>query len=210
LKAAKQDVWSLAQSGEALIHGLADFCLRAKDGVLHASLDIPMAILFRVEFWRVCWQILYMDFRMLLQKCFHQFGLMGARLIPDQDARAPYVAPKVFQPNQQFLGIDGPIEMSFVDPARNRQAGHRRCFPAKLGNPFQLGSLAFRCPRKADRLGIGVPEFIFKYDLGAEPLRFFLSLANPGSTRPGSIPHPVPLLSNLVSAHSSRDHPANG
>jgi len=207
LKASKQDVWSLTQSGETLIQRVTNFCFRAQDGIFHASLDIPMAILFRIEFWRICWQVLHMNFRMFLQKRFDDFGFMGTRLIPDQDERAVDVVQKMSQSDQQFFGIDRAIKMSFVDLARNRQADHRRCFPAKLGNPFQLRCLAFRRPSEADRLCIGEPKFIFKYDLCAEPSRFFLSSANPGSTRPGSSLHPVQSLLHRVFAHSSPDHP---
>jgi len=137
-------------------------------------------------------------------------GFMGARSIPDQDERAFDVAHKVFQSDQQFFGIDRVIKMSFVNLARNRQANHRRCFPAKLGNSLQLRCLAFRRPSEADRLCIGEPKLIFKYDLCAEPLRLFLSSANPGSTRPGSSLHPVQSLLSPVFAHSSPDHPTNG
>jgi len=169
-----------------------------------------MAILFWIEFWRIGWQVLHMNFRMLLQKRFHDFGLMGPRLIPDQDERVFDVAHKVFQSDQQFFGIERAIKMSFVDLARNRQADQRRCFPAKPGNPFQLRCLAFRCPSETDRFCIGEPKFIFKDDLCAEPPSFFLSSATPGSTRPGSGLHPVPSLLCPVFAHSSPDHPTNG
>lgn len=169
-----------------------------------------MAILFRIEFWRIGWQVLHLNLRMLLQKRFHDFGFMGTRSIPDQDERTFDVAHKMFQSGQQFFGIERAIEMAFVDLARNRQANQRRCFSAKLGNALQLRGLAFRCPSEADRFCIGEPKFIFKDDLCAQPLRFFLSSANPGSTRPGSGLHPVQSLLGLVFAHSSPAHPTNG
>jgi len=209
LKTAEQDVRSLPQSGETLIQGVANFCLRAKEGIFHASFDISMAILFRIEFWCIGWQVLHMNSRMFLQKRFHNYGLMSTRLIPDQDERAFDMAQKVFQSGQQFFGIDRAIKMSFVDLARNRQANQRGCLPAKLGNPFQLWCLAFRRPSETDRLCIGEPKFIFKYDLCAEPPRFFLSSANPGSTRPGSALHLVQSLLNRVFARSNPDHPTN-
>ena len=176
-----------------------------QNGVFHAALDIPMAILFRIEFGCISWQVLNMNIRMLLQKRFHDVGFMGTRSIPDQNERALDVAHKVFQSDQQFFGIDRAIKMPFVDLARNRQASHRRSFPAKLGNPLQLRCLAFRCPSETDRFGIGEPKFIFKYDLCAEPLRLFLSLANPGSTRLGSDLHLVQWLWGPVFAHSNPD-----
>jgi len=146
-----------------------------------------------------------MDIRMFLQKRFHDVGLMGTRSIPDQNEGAFDVTYKVFQSDQQFFGIDRAVKMSFVNLARNRQASHCRCFPAKLGNPFQLGCLPFRRPSEADRLCIGEAKFIFKYDLCAEPPRLFLSLANPGSTRLGSDLHPVQSLWGPVFAHSNPD-----
>jgi hypothetical protein len=39
-----------------------------------------------------------------LQKRFHDFSLIGARLISDQEERALDIAQKVPQPNQQFPG----------------------------------------------------------------------------------------------------------
>jgi hypothetical protein len=150
-----------------------------------------------------------MNIGMFLQKRFHDFGLMGTRLIPDQDERAFGMAQEVFQSNQHLFGIDRAIKMSFVDLARNRQANHRRCFPAKPGNSFQLRCLAFRRPSEANWLCIGEPKFIFKYDLGAEPPRLFLSSANPASTRLGSSLHPVLSLLHRVFVHSSPDHPIN-
>lgn len=209
LKASKQDVWSFTQSGEAFVQRVADFCFRAEDGISHASLDVSMAILFRIEFWRICWQVLHMDIGMFLQKRFYDFGLMSTRLIPDQNERAFGMTQEVFQSGQYLFGIDRAIKMSFVDLARNRQANHRRCCPAKLGDSFQLRCLALRRPSEANWLCIGEPKFIFKYDLCAEPPRFFLSSANPGSTRLGSSLHPVLTLLHWVFVHSSPDHPIN-
>ena len=174
------------------------------------SFDISMAIFFWIEFWCVGWQILDMDLRMFLQKCFHNLGSMGARAIPDQDERALDVAQQMLQSDQQFFSIDRAIRMSFLDLASHRQSSHCRGFPAKLGNSFQLRGLAFRCPGEADWFGIGNPKFIFKYDLCAEPVRLFLSLANPAPTRLGSSLHLSQSLWDLVFAHSSPNHPTNG
>lgn len=151
-----------------------------------------------------------MNFRMLLQERLHDLAAMSTRSIPDQDERAMDIAYQMFQSDQQLFRIDRAIKMSFVDPARNRQANQGRCFPAKLGNPFQLGRLAFRCPGEAGRFCIGEPKLIFKYDLCAEMPRLFLSLANPASTKHGSDLHPVQSPSHPVFAHSSPNHPTNG
>ncbi len=189
---------------------MANFILRVQNGIFHATLDVPVAILFRIEFWCIGWQKFHMNIGMLLQKCLHDLGFMGARSIPDQDERALDLAHKVLQSDQQFFGIDRALKMSFVDLARDRQTCHRRYFSAKPGYSFQLRRLAFGRPGETDRLCIGEPKFVFKYDLCAEPPRFFLSWANPGATRLGSSLRYVRSLVDLAFAHSSPDHPING
>src|SRR4030067_3403133 len=89
-----------------------------------------MAILFRIEFWCIGWQVLYMNIGMLLQKRFHEVGSMGTRSIPDQDERSLDMAHQMFQSFQQFFGLDRTIKMPFVNPARDRHTHHRRSFPA--------------------------------------------------------------------------------
>jgi hypothetical protein len=207
LKASQQDIWPFSQSGETFVQRVADFCFRAEDGVFHAPLDVPMAVLFWVEFWCIRWQVLDMNSWKLLQKRLHDFGPVGTRLIPDQNDGTLNMTQQVFQSDQYLLGIDRAVKVPFVDLARNRQADHCRCFPTEPGNSFQLRRLALRCPREPHRLCIGEPKFVFKYDLCAEPPRLFLSAANPGSAKPGSGLHPVPSLWFRASAHSSPDHP---
>ena len=168
-----------------------------------------MAIFFWIEFWRISWQVFAMNFRMLLKKGIHYLGLMSARLIPDQDEGTVDMLQKVLQSDDYLFSIYRAIKMSFVDLARNRQADHGGCFSAELGNPFQSWCLAFCRPGEADRFCIGEPKFIFKHDFCADPPRFFLSWANPCSTRRGSILRLVQSLALPVFAHSSPGHPIN-
>ncbi len=151
-----------------------------------------------------------MNFRMYLQIGLYDFSLMGTRLIPNQNEGTWNVAPEMFQSVQHFFGIDRTIKMSFVNLARNRQADHRRCFSTKSAQAFQLRGLAFGCPGEANRLRIGEPKFIFKEDLGAEPLRFFLSWANPALAKPGSTLHRAQWHADPVFEHSSPGHVAAG
>ena len=207
MKETEQDIWSLAQPRETLIQLVANFYLGLVNGIFHASLDIAMTILFRIEFWSIGWQVFTMNFGMLLKKCLHNLSLVGPGLIPDQDDGTVDMAQEVLQSDDHLFSIDRAIKMSFVDLARNRQTNHGRCFSAKLGDPLQSWRLAFWRPGEADRLCIGKPKFIFKHDFCAEPPRFFLSSANPCSTKLGSSLHPVQSLALPAFAHSSPVHP---
>ena len=115
-----------------------------------------------------------MNIGMFFQKRFHSVALMGRRPVPDQDKRTFDLTHKMFQSNQQLLGIDRTFKMSFVDLARNRQADHRGDFSAKFGDPFQSRSLSLWRPGETDRLCKGKSKFIFTHDLCAETPRFFI------------------------------------
>ena len=210
MKEPEQDIWSLTQPRETLIQFVANFCLGLVNGIFHASLDIAMTVLFWIELGRIGWQVFAMNFGMLLKKRLHNLGLVGTRLIPDQDEWAVDMPQKVLQSDDHLFSIDRAVKMSFVDLARNRQTNHGGCFSAELGDPLQSRRLAFWRPGKADRFCIGKPKFIFKHDFCAEPPRFFLSWANPCSTRRGSILHPVQSLALPAFAHSSPVHPITG
>jgi len=209
MKETEQDIWSLTQPGETLIQRITNFSFRLIDGIFHASLDVAVAILFWIEFWCVGWQVFAMNFRMLLKKRIHYFGLVGARLIPDQNEWAFDMPQEMLQSYDHFFGIYRAVEMPFVNLARNCQANHGGCFATKLGNPLQSWCLAFWRPGETDRFCIGKSKFIFKHDFCAEPPRFFLSWANLCSTRLESILRPVQLLFLPAFAHSSLVHPTN-
>ena len=106
MEETEQDIWSLAQPRETLIQCVANFCLGLVDGIFHASFDITVTILFWIELWCIGWQMFAMNFRMLLQKCFHDFGLMGTRLIPNQNERSLDMLPKMLQSDNHLFSID--------------------------------------------------------------------------------------------------------
>lgn len=178
--------------------------------MLQPAFDIPVAIFFWVEFRRIAWKIFSMNVWMLLQVGRYDFRSMNWRSVPNQDHRFGDVPSEMFQTANQLLRIDRVIKMTFVNLARNRQANHRRGFPAKFGNPFQLGRLAFRRPGETNRFCIGESKLIFKHDLCVEPPRFFLCGANPASTRLGSVLRPVRWLWGQVFGHSNPGHSASG
>jgi len=169
-----------------------------------------MAIFFWIEFWRIRWQVLSMNFRMLGQISLDQVRPMRSRAIPDQNKRSVYVPSDMFQANNQFLRVDRTIKMSFVNLTADCQSHQGRCLPTMFRDPLDLWRLAFGCPGKADSFGIGQPNLIFKNDLCAEMLRFFLSWANPGSTKPGSVLHRVRWRAGPVFVHSSLNHATTG
>lgn len=132
-----------------------------------------------------------MDFGMVSQVGFCQFAEMGAGTIPNEDERSTNAATKMLQTLDQFFGVDRTFKTLLEDPSANAQSSHARDFSTILSDPFQVRSLSIRCPGWTDRFRKGNPKFIFEHDLCAEPLRFFLSLPNPCSTRLGSTLHPV-------------------
>lgn len=162
-----------------------------------------MTVFFWIELRRIGWQILAMDLRMLSQISLGHPGTLRLRPIPDQNERATDPAADMLQTDQQFLGIDAAIEMALVDLAADRQSHHGRSLASIFRDPFELWGLPFGCPGKADRFNIGQAKLIFKDDLGAEPLRFFLSVASLALARPGSTLHPVRWRVRLAFAHSS-------
>ena len=178
--------------------------------MFQSAFDIPVAVFLWVEFRRIAWKIFSMNIWMLLQVSRYNFRSMNWRSVPNQDHRFGDVPAEMFQTANQLLRIYRAIKMTFVNLARNRQADHRRGFPAKLGDPSQLGCLTFRRPGKTNRFCIGEPKFIFKHDLCAEPPRFFLFGANLASTRPGSVLHHARWRGGQVFAHSSLNRAASG
>ena len=181
-----------------------------EDGILQPAFDIPVAVFFRIEFRRIPRKVLSMDLRVLLQVGRHDFRPMNRGSVPDQEDRFGDVPPEMFQADNQFFRIDRAIKMPFEDLARNRQSGHRRSLSAKGGDALELRWLTFGCPGETDRFGIGATEFVFKHDLCAEPPRFFLSGANPASTKPGSVLRRARGRVGRAFAHSSPNHAASG
>ena len=150
-----------------------------------------------------------MDFGMISQVGFRQLATMGARTIPNKDEGSANVATKILQALDQFFGVDRTCKTLLEDPSTDGQSSHTRDFSAILSNPFQMRRFSTRCPGWTDRFSKGDAKFIFKHDLCAEPLRFFLSLPNPCSARLGSTPHPVPWHVFQAFARSNPCHAGN-
>ena len=150
-----------------------------------------------------------MDFGMIRQVGFGQFATMGARTIPNEDEGSTNAATKMLQTLDQFFGVDRTRKTLLEDSATDGQSSHTRDFSTILSDPFQVRCFSTRCPGWTDRFSKGDAKFIFKHDLCAEPLRFFLSLSNPCSTRLGSTPHLVPRHVFQASARSNPYHAVN-
>jgi hypothetical protein len=168
-----------------------------------------MTELFWIGFRCISRQGLNMDFKMISQVSFRQFAAMSARTIPNHHKGSTHAATKMLQALNQFFGIDRTFETLLEDPSANAEPSHARDLSTILSDPFQLWSFSTRCPSRTNRFSKGNPKFIFEDDLGAEPLRFFLSWPNPCSTRLGSAPRPVPGHVFRVSARSNPDHAVN-
>jgi len=150
-----------------------------------------------------------MDFRMISQVGFCQFAEMGARTIPNQDEGSTNAATKMLEALDQFFGVDRTCKTLFEDLSADGQSSHARDFSTILSDPFQVRCFSTRCPGWTNRFSKGDAKFIFEHDLCAEPLRFFLSLPNPCSTRLGSTPHPVPSHGFQAFARSNPCHAVN-
>ena len=95
MKETEQDIGTLSQARKAFVQTFANFRLGVKNGIFHTLFDIAMTILFWVEFWRIGWKILDMNFRVFRQVSLHQKRFVGSRLIPNQDERPMDVSSKM-------------------------------------------------------------------------------------------------------------------
>ena len=168
-----------------------------------------MTELFWIELRCIGRQGLDMDFGMISQVGFCQFAAMGARTIPNKDEGSAHTAMKMLQTLDQFFGVDRTFKTFLEDPSPDGQSSHARDFSTILSDPFQVRRFSTRCPGWTDRFSKGDAKFIFKHDLCVEPLRFFLSLPNPCSTRLGSTPRPVPRHVFQAFARSNPGHAVN-
>lgn len=168
-----------------------------------------MTELFRIDLRCIGRQRLDMDFGMMSQVGFCQFATMGARTVPNKDEGSANAATKMLQTLDQFFGIDRTCKTLLEDPATDGKSSHARDFSTILSDPFQVRCFSTRCPGWTDRFREGDAKFIFEHDLYAEPLRFFLSLPNPCSTKRGSAPHPVQAHGFQAFARSNPCHAVN-
>jgi len=145
-----------------------------------------------------------------MQVLFHDAGAMSLRSIPDQDERFSDVTAQMVQSQHDLFGVDRAGEVAFVDLAREGQSGQGGHFPAIPAQASEQRRLATRCPGETGRLREGQAKLVFKDDLGAEPLRLFLSWASRGSTRPGRALRHAPWPGFPASARSSPAHATAG
>lgn len=171
-------MWAFTQSGEVFIQHLGNLLFGREDCILDGALDITMPKFFWIDFRRIGWQELHMDFWMAGEISFHLFAAMGARTIPNQDKRLTNVATKMLQALNHFFGIGRTFKMLLVDVACDGQARQCGNLPTIFSNPLQVRRLSARRPSRTHCFGKRDPKFIFKNDFCAEPPRFFLSYSN--------------------------------
>ncbi len=210
LKATEQDIRSFSQAGKTMIELFTDLRFRMKNTVSHSAFDIPVAILFGIEIRRIRRQPLDVNVRVLRQKSLDHLRPVHRRAIPNQNDGALNPPAKMFEPDNQFFGIDRTVEMPFVDLACDGQSHHRRGFPAIAAMPFEQRGPAHRRPGAGHGFGVRQAKFVFKNDLSADPLRLFLSWASPSAARPGSALHRAPTPAFPAFAHSIPGHAVAG
>ena len=152
--------------------------LVSRRGIGDAVFDIPVAILFRVEFRCILGQRLNNDFRMIPQIAEGLCAGMNPYMIANQDKALRHKAPEMFQDADHILTIHRPFEMAFINLARQSQADGGCQHPAVTRHAVKDRSLTPRRPCPPKPVQKGRAKFIKKHDRYAAPPRFFLSGAN--------------------------------
>jgi hypothetical protein len=169
----QKQIRSASQPSETTIqissHGLP---VRRR-GVGYPGFDVPVTILFRVEFGRILGQRLDNDFRMIPEIADGLFTGMDTQSITNQDKTFWYKAPEMLQDSHHILTIHRAIEMSFINLAREGQTHGSRQNSAVTGNPANNRSLTARSPRPPKTFQKGRAELIKKHYVYAAPPRFF-------------------------------------
>ena len=183
VKATQQDVGSLAQTCKPQIQVFSDFWFGMIDTILHPTFHIAMAIFFWIEFWRIRRQILSMNFRMLGQISLDQVRSMRSASDPRSEWMV-YSYADGYVPNQPAVSPHWSSHQNVV--CKSCHWSSKLPWSMSLDDiSWSVWFVAFglRCPGKADRFRIRKSKLIFKNDLCAEMLRFFLS--RPILTQPG-------------------------
>ena len=141
-------------------------------------LDVAVAVLFRVKFWRVGWQPFDDDVWMFSQVGGRLFAGMDIGSIPDQDKLAGNMSLQMFQHFYHIVTVHRAIEMAFVDFARQRQPNGGRDGASLFGHSPQDRAFTFGGPGTPQRLPERKTEFIKKHNICAVAPRLFLSWAN--------------------------------
>jgi hypothetical protein len=80
-----------------------------------------MAVLFRVEFWRIGWQEFNINFRMIGKISTDFLAGMNASSIPNQNDLGWNMPLQMLESLNDLLAFDRSVKVSFVDPARQGQ-----------------------------------------------------------------------------------------
>jgi len=169
----QKQIRSASQPSKTTIQVSSHRLLVRRRGVGDPRFDVPMTVLFRVEFGRIRGQRLDNDFWMIPQIAEGRFAGMNPRVITDQDKPFWHKAPEMFQGGDHIVTIHCPFEMSFINLARKGQADRRRQNPTVRGEPSQDRSLTARRPRAPKTFQKRRTELIKKHYIYAAPPRFF-------------------------------------
>ncbi len=179
----QKQIRSASQPSETTIQISSHGLLVSRRGVGYPGFDVPVTILFRVEFGRILGQRLDNDFRMIPEIADGLFTGMNTQMITNQDKPFWHKVAEMLQDNDHILTIHCAFEMSFINLAREGQAYGGRQNPAITCDPSNDRSLTTRCPRPPKTFQKGRAELIKKHYIYAAPPRFFLSGANRGLAR---------------------------
>ena len=107
----------MSQASKATIQHGAHFGFTDWTSILGTLFDISMAVLFRVELWRIGRQEFHFNFRMTGKIGSDFFTRMNASSIPNQNDLAWNLPLQMWQSFNDLLAFDGSIKVLFVDPA---------------------------------------------------------------------------------------------
>lgn len=169
----QKQIGAAAQPRKTTLQALSQGCRVSWRGIGDSVFDIPVAILFRVEFWCILGQGLDQDFRMIPQIAEGRLASMNPRVITNQDKPLRHEAPEMLQDGDHILTIHRPFKMAFVNLARKRQANGGRQHPAVTCDATNDWSLPARSPSPPKPVQKGRAQLIKKHDVYAAPPRFF-------------------------------------
>ena len=149
--------------------------------------DVAMAIFFWVQFWRISWQEFHANFGMSGKIALHFLAGMNSGSIPNQNDPAWNVSLQMFKRLNGLFTSNGTFKMSFIDFARESQSDGSRQSTTVIGDALEDWSFAFPGPGRSQSFLKGEAKHIPKHDVCAEPLRFFLPLANLVPAKPALV-----------------------
>jgi len=111
----------MTQASKATIQHGTHFGFAGWTSILETLFDISMAVLFRVEFWRISWQEFHFNFWMIGKIGSDFFTGMNTSSIPDQNNPAWNLPLQMLKSFNNLLAFDRSIKVAFVDSARKGQ-----------------------------------------------------------------------------------------